>query len=211
MELHYIINPTMRPLAERFFLHSLPEDFEVHEHASEVWTSGNFDKDNYTKVLVERTDAILKQIENRMDGSLMFWCDVDIAFYHDCAAELTRLAEGNDLLFQKEFPPTADRSCNFGVQIIRRTPRNLIFYGRLALLQKITDNAHDQPWGNRLLGFSDAPAWAHLPLVYSSESNGGVRGDSVLYHANCTADVGSLDQKAVQLERAGRIAGKHER
>ena len=51
-------------------------------------------------LITERTDAIQRELENRLDGSLMLWCDVDIAFYRDCAGELERLAEGKDLLLQ---------------------------------------------------------------------------------------------------------------
>ncbi len=205
MELHYIINSTMRPLAERFFLPSIPAGFNLIEHESDLWTSGDFDQDNYTAVITERTDAIQRELESRLDGSLMFWCDVDIAFYRDCAGELERLAEGKHLLFQKESNDPADRNCNFGVQIIRRTPLNLVFYVRMGLLQRITDNAHDQPWGNWLLSFDDAPAWDVLPLRYSSKSNGGILPDSVLYHANCTGGSGALGQKERQLEEVRQV------
>ncbi len=207
MELHYFINSTMRPLAERFFLPSVPAGFDLKAHESPLWTSGDFDQDNYTSLITERTDAIQRELENRLDDSLMFWCDVDVAFYRDCAEELKRLAEGKDLLYQRESHDPADRTCNFGVQIIRRSPRNLVFYGRIALLQRITDNAHDQPWGNCLLGFDDAPAWDLLPLRYSSKSNGGILSDSVLYHANCTGGSGSLAQKERQLEEVRQAIG----
>lgn len=205
MELHYFINPTMKPLAERYFLPSVPAGFKLISHESNLWTSGDFNQDNYTALITERTDAIQHELESRLDGSLLFCCDVDVAFYRDCADELERLAEGKDLLFQTESDDPADRTCNFGVQIIRRTPRNLVFYGRIALLQRITDNAHDQPWGNCLLGFDDAPAWDLLPLRYSSKSNGGARPDSVLYHANMSGSSGSLAQKERQLEEARQV------
>ena len=93
------------------------------------------------------------------------------------------------------------------MQLIRRNPRTLVFYARLALLQKVTGDPHDQSWGNRLLRFEDAPVWDHLPLTYSSESNGGARPDSVLYHANGTV-TNSLNRKEVQLERARAVARK---
>jgi hypothetical protein len=205
MELRYLVNHTMLSLAEQYFLPSVPTGFDIINHESDLYTSGDFDKDNYSAVITERTDAIQRELENRLDNSLMFWCDVDIEFYRDCAAELERLAEGKDLLFQKETEDPTDRTCNFGVQIIRRTPRNLVFYSRIALLQRITDNGNDQPWGNCLLGFEDAPDWGHLPLTYSAESNGGARRDSVLYHANCTPAPGSLEKKAGQLEAARNV------
>ena len=58
MELHYLINPTMREFAERYFLPSIPAGFEVIPHESEIVTSGNFNQDNYTAVVTERTDEI---------------------------------------------------------------------------------------------------------------------------------------------------------
>lgn len=210
MERHYLINDTMRPMAERWFLPSLPPSFERHEHASELWTSGNFDQDNYGELMIVRTDAIQREIESRLDGGLMLWCDVDIAFYSDCSDELERLVEGKDLLFQKEIADPRDPVCNFGVQLIRRNLQTLKFYARMGLLQKISGNPHDQPWGNRLLLFEDAPEWGHLPLTYSAESNGGLSPAAVLYHANASGATDSLHQKDRQLERAAGIVGLSE-
>ncbi len=55
-----MINPTMREFAERYFLPSIPASFEVMPHESDIETSGNFNQDNYTAVVTERTDAIQK-------------------------------------------------------------------------------------------------------------------------------------------------------
>lgn len=211
MEVHYLINDTMRPMAERWFLPSLPEGFEPREHVSELWTSGDFDKDNYGELMIRRTEMIQREIENRLDGELMLWCDVDIAFYRPCRPELVRLAETMDLLFQKEFADPANLDCNFGVQVIRRNPRTLVFYARLALLQKITDNPHDQSWGNQLLRFEDTPAWSHLPLEYASETNGGLSPKAVLYHANNTLGSDCQARKHQQLEAALRKTGGSEK
>lgn len=208
MELHYLINDTMRPLAEKYFLPSIPKGFELKEHSSDLWTSGNFDQDNYGELMIIRTDAIQREIETRLDGGLMMWCDIDIAFYRDDVAGLAKLAEGKDLLFQKEVRDPANSLCNFGVQVIRRNTRSLVFYARLALLQKISDDPHDQAWGNRLLCFEDAPVWEHLPFVYSSESNGGVRRDSVLYHANASGATDSIRNKCDQLDRAAIVVAE---
>lgn len=208
MELHYLINPTMREFAERFFLPSIPASFEVIPHESGIVTSGNFNQDNYTAVVTERTDAIQRELERRLDGSLMFWCDVDVEIYRDCAEELERLAEGKDLLFQKESADPGNRICSFGIQIIRRSLKNLIFYSRISLLQRVSDNEHDQPWGNCLLGFDDAPVWGYLPFTYSAESNGGVRPDSVLYHANFSGLTDCIARKSRQLEAARRVVDK---
>lgn len=72
MELHYFINSTMRPLMERYFLPSIPGEFKLVEHESPLWTSGDFDRDNYSALITERTDAIQRELETRLDGSLMF-------------------------------------------------------------------------------------------------------------------------------------------
>ncbi len=63
MELHYFINPTMRSLAERFFLLPIPAGFDIIRHESALWTSGDFGQDNYTSLITDRTDAIQRELE----------------------------------------------------------------------------------------------------------------------------------------------------
>lgn len=80
MELHYVINETMRPLAECFFLPSIPAGFCIVEHYVSIATSGDFMEDNFGKLVLERTRLIVDEIAANLDGKRMLWCDVDIAF-----------------------------------------------------------------------------------------------------------------------------------
>jgi Nucleotide-diphospho-sugar transferase. len=207
LSVHYIFNETVLPLIEQYFRPSLPEEFEPVGHRTETWTSGNFWEDNFRTLMEYRTELIIREIESNLDGGLMLWSDVDIVFFSDCAEELNRLSDGTDLLFQKELADSTSMDCNFGFQLIRRNIRTLIFYSRLLLLQKATENGNEQSLGNWLLGFPGAPSWGHMPLTYSSESNGGCRTNSVLYHANCTAG-DSLNKKHRQLNNAVRCYGR---
>lgn len=185
MELHYLINDSMKDLANRFFIPSLPPSFSIVAHESKTWTSGEFGEDNYGQLMIERTSLIVDSIKKNLDNSIMVWMDIDILIFKDFTQDILRLAENFDLLFQREHN-LENSSCCFGVQVIRRNLETLIFYSRILLLQKASDDQHDQKWGNEILSMDDAPRWMTLPTTYSSVSNGGMRADSFLFHANST-------------------------
>ena len=207
MELHYIINETMRPLAESFFLPSIPRVFRVIEHHVPIVTSGNFMEDNFGAVMEERTRLIGSVISANLDNKLMLWCDVDIVFFGDSAEELIQRAGDSDLIFQAE--NAWDNTCNFGFQLIRRNEKTLNFYQALLILQRRSANGNDQDAGNQLLRSRRDLKWSRLPTKFSAESNGGCLGESVLYHANCSAQ-NSLRKKMHQLQAACIIKGiKH--
>src|ERR1035437_8070412 len=129
MEIHYTINSTMDSMADRYFLPSIPECLFPIPHRSEVVSSGNFAQDGYFDVLVDKVEWILTVIEGRLDDELMLWSDVDIVFNRGCDAgsltkEIEALANGKDLLFQREW--SEGSACNAGVQVIRRNTRTLV-------------------------------------------------------------------------------------
>ena len=49
-------------MAERWFKPSQPRSFERQEHASELWTVGNFDQENFGELISVRTEAIQREI-----------------------------------------------------------------------------------------------------------------------------------------------------
>lgn len=208
MEIHFLVNYTMDPLANRHFLPSLPPDFRPFPHRSEVATSGEFGKDGYYAVLVDKIEWILSVIEGALDGQLMFWSDVDVIFNPRYAGEpgilaneIRDLASGKDLLFQRECAGGAD--CNTGIQIIRRNTRTLIFYAQVRLMLHGYDG-NDQTSVNRLLSLVDGLEWGQLPLLYSNVTNGGLSAESRLYHANGTV-MNSMACKQRLLEDAGKL------
>jgi hypothetical protein len=204
MDLHYVINETMRPLAEFFFLPSIPKEFNVIEHHVQIATSANFMEDNFCALMEERTRLIGMEIAKNLDGELMLWCDVDIVFFAACAEELFQYARESDLLFQAE--NNWNDACNFGFQLIRRNERTLDFYQAILSLQRQNANCNDQDAGNQLLHSRKDLKWSRLPTKFSAESNGGCLGHSVLYHANCTAQ-NSLRKKMHQLQAACILKG----
>jgi len=199
LSLHYLLNNTMRPLAETYFLPFIPSGFTLVEHKCQIHTSGNFLEDNYRQILEERTRLIMEEIKGNPDAGLIFWCDVDVVFFADCAAELKHLAKENDLLFPRENSWNGD--ANFGLQIIRRNEKTLAFYSHLLQMQISGETETDQVLGNRMLRSNGGVTSSLLPLKYSSESNGGIHCASVLYHANCTGG-NSVTKKQSQLEAA---------
>ena len=99
-------------------------------------------------------------------------------------------------MFQRE--NNWNNDVNTGIQIIRRNQRTLAFYS------EVLKNQTRMPLGalvGSLLQANKGVAWNLLPLTYSSESNGGCRAESIVYHANCTAG-DSLRKKQTQLEAA---------
>src|SRR5665213_1644799 len=199
LPIHYVVNDAMRPLAENYLLPSIPSGFAAVEHKVDIHTSGNFLEDNFLDVRHERTWLIIDQIRHQPDNGLMVWCDVDTMFFTDCVEELKQLAQGFDLLFQREH--NWDRCVNWGLQIIRRNKKTLSFYIRLLQMQLANEKEIEQVLGNKLLHSDSAVDWELLPLHYSSESNGGCGFRSVFYHANCTAG-DSVRKKRSQLDAA---------
>lgn len=199
MELNFVLNETMRPLAEMFFLPSVRSKFNLVEHNIAVQTSGNFLEDNFRYILQERTRLIVETIRLSLDDGIMLWSDVDVVFFSDCAEEIAQLANGNDILLQRE--GSWDDNANFGFQVIRRNSKTLRFYEKLLQMQIASNDGGLQPSANRLLRSFIGLKWETLPFRYSSESNGGCRNDSLIYHANCTAG-NSIIKKRSQLKAA---------
>ena len=177
-------NPTMEEMADAHFIPSIPSGFRQVPHRINIETSGNFGKDGYFDVIVERTEMILAEIERSLDDQLMVWCDVDVIFNQDCAGEIERLARGKDLMFQQE-NPTRDE-CNFGIQVIRRNTRTLIFYAQLRIMQALISK-DDQLCGNQLLEMIEGVEW----------------------HANCTK-FDSMNGKRILLAKARQLLGMPE-
>lgn len=199
MELHFVLNETMRPLAEMFFLPSVRSKFNLVEHFIAFQTSGNFLEDNFRYILEERTRLIVETIRLNLDDGIMLWSDIDVVVFSDCAEEITQLAKGNDILLQRE--GCWDDSANFGFQVIRRNLKTLYFYEKLLQMQIASNDGGLQPAADQLLRSSIGIKWETLPFTYSSESNGGCRYDSLIYHANCTAG-NSIIKKRSQLKAA---------
>jgi hypothetical protein len=162
-------------------------------------TSGEFLKDNFRRILEWRSSLIIHAIQQKPDNGLMLWSDVDLCFFSDCESELLHLANGNDLLLLREHK--WDNACNFGFQVIRRNSRTLAFYLQLLHEQRASINGDIQAVGNNVIACAECLVWRHLPLTYSSESNGGCRFDSILYHANSTPS-DSIRRKFAQLEES---------
>jgi hypothetical protein len=207
MELHFLVNETMKPIANRHFIPSLPPYFRAQSHISTVSSSGNFAKDGYFEIILDKVECILSLIEGRLDDQLMLWSDVDVVFNpkvstdNNIAGELESLCSGKDLLFQREFPQ--GDCCNTGIQIIRRNTRTLIFYAQVRLMLDFF-NRSDRSCVNHLLAMVDGVEWGFLPIEYSNESNGGLSPGSRLYHANCTP-VDTQRSKDRRLSRAMKL------
>jgi hypothetical protein len=205
MEIHFIVNEAMEPMADTYFIPSLPADFQPQPHLCEIVSSGEYAKDGYFEVLAEKVEWILSLIEGNLDDGLMMWSDVDVVFnpkYGNVIfPELQALAQGKDLLFQSEFLEGV--GCNTGIQIIRRNTRTLIFYAQLRLLM-LLHNKSDRVATDNLLSLVDGVEWGLLPVGYSNESNGGLSMDSRLYHANYTP-IDSLRSKGRRLAKALKL------
>lgn len=199
LDLHYIVNDAMLPLCKEYFLPSIPQGFKIIEHRVPIQTSGNFYEDNFRFILEERIRMIIHEIKRQPDDGIMFWSDVDVVFFVDIASEIERLIDGYDLVLQREH--SWSNVANFGLQAIRRNEKMLALYSRLLDMQKTNHDGNIARFANAILHACEDIAWNFFPLSYSSESNGGCKVDSVLYHANCTAG-DSLMKKQVQLKAA---------
>lgn len=212
MELHYNINSTMRSLADRYFVPSIPSEFTPVEHRSEVITSGNFAQDGFYDFICEKIDCILNVIECSLDNQIMLWTDVDIIFHpqwkQNCIpAEIRELSEGYDLLFQREWPHK--NAVNTGVMAIRRNTRALIFFAQVRIMLE-TFNRSEQASANKLLQIGTPITWGLLPDTYSSETNRGLNANSRLYHANNTSkDSMNTKQRMLDhLEKSWAVEGR---
>jgi hypothetical protein len=205
MDLHYLVNRTMETMEREFFIPSLPNGFQVNRHHVEIPTSGDFMKDGYLDLILAKTRTIFREIENNPDGGLMTFSDVDVIFFGETAPALIEQAMiGFDLLFQKESACKNDETCNFGIQVIRRNKTTKRFYQTLLDIQLANRLKDDQVPGNDLLHSFASPRWGHLPVIFSSESNGGLDQNSVLYHANATIS-NSQERKRLMLKNALKL------
>ena len=200
IDAHFVFNETMRCLVEEYFLPSLPVSIKPQGHLLDLWSSGNYDRDNYYEVLQLKTRRIIEIIADGPPDSLVIYCDVDLVFLGDPVADLFRHMEERDLAYQREWANNNEEA-NSGFQVIRRNPRTLRFYEEVLWHQQNFSPPNDQLWVNHVLRRPGAPAWTLLPCSYSSGSNGGLRHDSILYHANNTPS-NSMARKKEALDRA---------
>jgi hypothetical protein len=193
MELHYLTNPTVGSLTRRLFLGNIPPDFRPVGHRTIIFSEGRFDPTNYQAVLRNRAVEIQRELERRIDGTIMLWSDVDLVFFQGDAARLSALAQGKDLLLiRSQSSQPGQPGCSFSFLVIRRTLKTLIYFSRISALQQVSDDCSDESWGECLLELKDSPKWGLLPDHYAAGSLRDVGCESMFLKLGLIGDKAEL-------------------
>lgn len=167
--------------------------------------TGEFQSPGYIRCIHRKLAFALAELTASADGDLFAICDADIGWFADPTPYLDAFVKPDGLYFQDE----GDGTPNGGLMIGRNGPTVRALLAEIlhaACAADITDQAamHILLTTSQTSNLCDATNL--LPKrLFASETNGGLCGDSLCYHANNTPS-NSLATKRRALDKAARTA-----
>jgi hypothetical protein len=136
------------PLVERWFLPTLPDEFDARLHRHEqIGEEHRYGSAEFNRATLLKVDAIAAACE-RLDGEAFVFSDVDIQFFRPLREELLAVLGDLDVAFQRN---ALDGEINSGFLICRSGPRSLAFWREVRRLMLADPARHDQDAVNLLL------------------------------------------------------------
>ena len=217
MRLHCCYTPAHEVLYRDWFRPSVPPGFDLRPLPLPGAGPGDFLSPEFLECIRRKLDGIGRSLREA-PGDLMVWSDVDVVCFDLAPDRLAALAEGHDLLFQRETRRFLD--VNAGFLVIRSNPRTIAFFDRVARQLAAHPEENEQRTINRLLfglEVNNPPGrplrvpraelvWGYLPWSYAARTHGWPpRRNLAIYHANYTAGPGGVERKIAQFRALERI------
>lgn len=104
--LHSLYTPSHAVLKERYFVPTLPKEFDLRLHYFENPGAGVIHDPSFCRAIVRKVEVILQAIEENW-GGMFVWCDVDTQFFRPFGEIARSCADRFDIAFQVDAPGPA--------------------------------------------------------------------------------------------------------
>jgi hypothetical protein len=199
LKIYCAYTPSHEVLLRDWFMPSVPREFEVIQRPLPIVGAGDFASAEFLAAIAEKVRMISESITDN-PGDWIVWSDVDIVFFRRAAARLAEAISGagmHQLLFQREF--RGDGDVNGGFIAIRCTDAVRAFFDEVGERLIVNPGKNEQDIYNVLLREPGVVEWGWLPKDFVARSHGWPpRRVMSIYHANCTAGPGGIEQKLRQ-------------
>jgi hypothetical protein len=197
MRLYSLYTPSHAVLKERFFVPSIPKDFDLRLYHFNNPGAGMIHDESFCRAIIRKVEIILKGIEENWNG-IFAWCDVDTQFFGSCLEIMLKCVENHDIAFQIDGPGPA--LCD-GLFVCRANEKTRwLWTETLKFVRTRESRGDDQLCVRELLAIPDRLRVGFLPPTFMG---GGtftgklwrpgdpllVPAGIVLHHANFTCGV----------------------
>ena len=203
--LYSLFTPSHRPLQERYFEPTLPDDVDLHLEFLDHPGEGLFHDESWRRAVIFKVELILEALR-RHAGDVFAYTDVDVQFFGSFASWFHRALSRSDLIFQTDAPGPA--LCT-GFILCRSNEITRAFWRQvLDQMRKTEAREDDQIVAGRLAWTMPGLKFSYLPpIFYGGGTLTGRRwlpGERLeiprgllMHHANFSIGV---SQKILQLE-----------
>lgn len=101
--LYSLWTPSHAPLKDRFFLPSVPKEFDLRLHFFDNPGAGFIHDQSFCRAIVRKVEVILQAIEENW-GGIFVWSDVDTQFFRSIGDTAQSFAGDFDIVFQIDAP-----------------------------------------------------------------------------------------------------------
>jgi hypothetical protein len=199
------VNNAHKGIFTQFFKRSIPSDLQLKLLEFKEGSDGNYMGNGYLLALQKKLEFVLEYIQKNT-GEIFIVSDVDIVFGGEVSEEIKKQIAGKDIVWQNEKDGTS--LINGGFCAIFATEKTERLY-KILIEEIKKGREHDQDFLNKNLQSFDWLQWGVLPSnLFSSATNGGLRKESLMFHANNTCK-NSVDAKTKKLTHALGVLGTH--